>query len=85
VPMAVPRRVVAVHRDALVIRREQMMVYRVDAEDNAELLSVTTGIADGNLIEIHGEIEAGDRIIVRGNERLQPGQPVHILNPLDMQ
>jgi RND family efflux transporter MFP subunit len=85
VPLAIPRKVVAVHRDALVIRREQMMLYRVDADDNAELLSVTAGAADGNLIEIHGPIEPGDRIILRGNERLQPGQAVHILNPIDMQ
>lgn len=85
VPLAVPRRVIAVHRDALVIRREQTMVYRIDADDKAEMLPVTTGLAEGNLIEIVGPVEPGDRIVVRGNERLQPEQPVHILNPIDMQ
>lgn len=85
VPLAMPRRVIAVHRDALVIRREQTTVYRVDADDKAEMLPVTAGLAEGNLIEILGQVEAGDRIVIRGNERLQPGQPVYILNPIDMQ
>lgn len=39
---------------------------------------VDLGIADGNRIEVHGELEAGDRVVILGNERLRPGQPVRV-------
>lgn len=80
VPTAAPRETIAIHRDALVIRRDEVMVFRIDDDEQAELLSITTGIAVGDWVEVHGNIHAGDRIVVRGNERLQPGQRVMILN-----
>ncbi len=39
---------------------------------------VELGIADGNAIEVVGELTAGDRVVVLGNERLRPGQPVRV-------
>ena len=74
-PTSSPRRVVAVPRDALVIRRGGISVYRV-ADDKAEQVQVRTGVADTGLIEIIGEVKDGDQVIVRGNERLRPGQNV---------
>ncbi|MDA0282678.1 MAG: efflux RND transporter periplasmic adaptor subunit [Planctomycetota bacterium] len=44
---------------------------------------VTMGASDGRLIEIQGAIKAGDMIVVRGNERLRPGQDVVITETLD--
>jgi HlyD family secretion protein len=44
---------------------------------------VTMGASDGRLIEIQGAIKAGDRVVVRGNERLRPGQDVVITETLD--
>ena len=78
VPTAAPRTVVAVPRDALVLRRTGTTVFRIGADDTAERVSVTTGIAVGGLIEVEGGIEAGDRIVVQGNERLRPGQKVRV-------
>ena len=46
-------------------------------------VSVRLGVADGRLIEVHGDIKAGDRVVVRGNERLRPGQDVIITETLD--
>ena len=37
---------------------------------------VTTGLSFNGMIEIKGDIEAGQRVVVRGNESLQPGQRV---------
>ncbi len=79
IPSALARRVVAVPRDALVLRREGTSVFRVNDDNIAEAVRVETGIADGDLIEVHG-IEAGDRVVVRGGERLRPGQPVQVLD-----
>ena len=44
---------------------------------------VKMGVSDGRLIEIEGPIKAGELVVVRGNERLRPGQDVAITESLD--
>lgn len=78
-PTAIPREVLAVPRDALVLRRDGASVFRINGESKAEKLPVTVGIASGNLIEISGNIKPGDKIVVRGSERLRPGQTVSVI------
>lgn len=82
VPTATPRSVVAIHRDALVLRRSGTTVYRILPDNSAEAVVVDTGIAAGELIEVSG-IEPGDRVVTRGGERLRPGQMVQITNAPD--
>ncbi len=77
-PASAPREVVAVPRDALVLRSDAVYLFRVSADDTAERLSITTGIGDSALIEVVGDVAAGDRIVVRGGERLRPGQAVSV-------
>jgi RND family efflux transporter MFP subunit len=77
-PSADPREVVAVPRDALVLRRSETFVVRIGADDTAQRVPVRTGAAQGELVEVIGEIAAGDRLVVRGGERLAPGQRVRI-------
>lgn len=78
VPSAEPRKVLAVPRDALVLRRDGTTVYRIDDEGLAERVPVNTGIAVGELIEVDG-IVPGDKVVIRGGERLRPGQNVTII------
>ncbi len=78
VPSAEPRKVLAVPRDALVLRRDGTTVYRIDNEGLAERVPVNTGIAVGELIEVDG-IVPGDKVVIRGGERLRPGQNVTII------
>lgn len=82
VPTANPRTVIAIHRDALVLRRSGTTVYRILPDNSAEAVVVETGIAAGELIEVSG-IKAGDRVVTRGGERLRPGQMVQITNAPD--
>ena len=65
-----------VPRDALVIRRDGIYVFRVKEDDTVERIEVSTGAAVGNNIAIDGEIHDGDKVVIRGNERLRPGQSV---------
>ena len=76
VPIGMPRLVYAVPRDALVMRRTGISIFRISDENKAERISVQTGIASGNLIEVIGDLKAGDKVVTRGSERLRPGQDV---------
>lgn len=78
IPTAAAREVIAIPRDALVLRRDGTRVFRVKEDNTAEVVIVSTGIAAGDFIEVEGGIRAGDRVVVRGGERLRPGQPVAI-------
>ena len=88
VPTAAPREVLAVPRDALVLRRDGTTVFRINAvtgddgnaQNIAERILVSPGLGDGNLIEVTGDLLAGDMVVVRGAERLRPDMPVMIQN-----
>jgi RND family efflux transporter MFP subunit len=80
VPTAEPVEVLAVPRDALVLRRDGATVFRVREDGTAERVSVQPGLGDGMLIGVTGGLNSGDRVVVRGAERLRPGQPVRILD-----
>ena len=80
IPTAQARRVISVHRDALVIRRGSLTVFRVNSDNIAEQVSVSVGIGDGDYVEIIGSIEAHDALVTRGGERLRAGESVRISN-----
>ena len=77
-PTSAAREVLAVPRDALVLRREGASVFRVNDDMTVEKISVITGLGAGTLIEVIGEIDAGDTIVIRGAERLDTGASVQI-------
>ena len=77
-PTAAPREVITIHRDALVLRKGGISVFRINDENIAEQVSVQVGIGDGEYVEIRGDINAEDRIVTRGGERLHPGETVKI-------
>jgi RND family efflux transporter MFP subunit len=77
-PSAEPREVVAVPRDALVLRASETFVVKVAADDTTQRVSVKTGGAQDGLVEVIGDVVAGDRLVVRGGERLMPGQKVKV-------
>jgi RND family efflux transporter MFP subunit len=77
-PTARAKEVLTVPRDALVLRREGAFVFRIDEELMAEQVGVMTGLGAGNLIEVIGDINAGDMVVTRGGERLATGMRVQI-------
>lgn len=78
VPTSEVKEVLAVPRDALVLRPEGITVFIIDANDQAQQVNVTTGIGAGDKIQIFGAVSPGDRVVIRGNERLKSGQQVNI-------
>ena len=75
-PSSDPRKLVAVPRDALVLRGNEIFVLRVTSENLVEKVSVDTGIGLGSLVEVIGDVSGGDRLVTRGAERLKAGQEV---------
>lgn len=80
IPTAQAREVISVHRDALVIRRGSLTVFRINSQNIAEQVAVNVGVGDGDYIEIIGSIEADDAVVIRGGERLRAGETVRISN-----
>ncbi len=85
IPTAQARQVVAIHRDALVLRKGSVSVFRINNENIAEQIAVQVGIGDGDYIEVIGDIQANDRIVIRGGERLRPGTTVSVSDTIASQ
>lgn len=77
-PTEAPHDVIAVPRDAILLRPEGTAVFRIGADDAAELVPVQGGLTSGNLVAVTGALNPGDRIVIRGGETLQPGQKVQV-------
>ena len=77
-PTALAKEVLAVSRDALVLRREGASVFRVKDDMTVERVNVITGLGAGSHIEVMGELNPGDRIVIRGAERLSSGMPIRV-------
>ncbi len=78
VPTAQAVKTLTVHRDAVVLRRSGSYLYRVTAENSAERVNISLGIASGDYIQVFGGLAAGDRVVTVGNERMRPGQQVSV-------
>lgn len=76
IPSAVARNVLAVPRDALVLREDNTYIFKVGPRNVAQRIAIETGSEDGSLVEVRGPIQPGDKVIVRGAERLETGQKV---------
>ena len=79
-PTAAEKEVLAVPRDALILRREGASVFKVLADNTVEQIRVITGLGAGSHIEVIGDLAPGDQIVVRGAERLSTGTAVSISN-----
>ncbi len=79
-----PRPGFLVPKDALVLGGRAPLVYIVATDPRtkqqvANPVLVELGIAYEGLMQIVGNVKAGDLAVVRGNERLMPGVPIKIV------
>jgi len=91
-PQARPRRALLVPRDALVLRQNATYVFRV-REGRAERLAVepesgqqdwiaVSQLTGSQVIGDAPPLQAGDKVVVRGNERLRDGQAVQVIGSM---
>ena len=74
-PVGTARTAVTVHKDAILNRADKTVVFVV-AGDKAQMRPVRLGDAVGGRFEVLSGLDTGDLVVVRGNERLRPGQKV---------
>lgn len=74
-PAGAARDVVTVHKDAILNRKGRTLAVVV-VDGAADIRPVSLGAAVGNRFEVLDALKPGDVVVVRGNERLRPGQKV---------
>ena len=67
-----------VPKDAVVTAGDTRMVFRVNDGKAMPLNVKILGYYDGN-VAVEGSLQPGDQVVIRGNERLRPGQPVTVM------
>lgn len=82
-PLGQKKKMLLVHKDALVLGGRTKSVYVAATDPKTKMTSarpvaVQTGASFDSLIEVRGQLKAGDLVVVEGNERLRPGQPIRI-------
>ena len=71
-----------VPKDALTDSNGVKMLFVV--RDGAAVpLPVITGLEHEDRVQVEGEVNVGEQVVVRGNERLQPMQPVNVTSEIE--
>jgi RND family efflux transporter MFP subunit len=86
IPSGAARNAVTVHKDAITQRRGKRVVFivRVKKDENGKEITsvgirgVELGDAFGERFEVLSGLKPGDRVVVRGNERLRPNQKIRL-------
>jgi membrane fusion protein (multidrug efflux system) len=73
---------VVVPEDAVLTSLNQRVVWVVSPDKKVERRDVTIGVRRAGFVEITKGVTAGEKVVVGGAERLQPGAPV---NPVERQ
>ncbi len=76
-PIGKKRMVITVHKDALVNSRGNQIVFVVE-KGRARASKVHLGEGVGGRFEVLSGLEVGEKVVVRGNERLRDGKRVRI-------
>lgn len=79
IPLGGAESILTVSKDAIIKRADQSLVYLFE-NGTAAIRPVVLGRAVGDRFEVLSGLAPGDLAVVRGNERLQPGQPIRIGN-----
>lgn len=76
-PVGGTEKALLVPKDALVLGGPSPMIYLV-VDGKAVPVPVEVGISVDSLIQVKGGVAGGQKVVVRGNERLMPGQAVKV-------
>ena len=75
-PIGEPYMGTLVPKDAVVTQGTQQFVFLLSEDDSVGRTAVRTGVGVGQWVQVEGPLQSGDKVVIRGNERLQDGQKV---------
>ena len=75
-PKSTPIQSIAVPRDAIVLKSGQRYLFKIGADNKAQQVNADILSTVGLWVALRQGVSADDRIVIRGAERLQPGQTV---------
>ena len=70
---------VLVSKDAILVQGRLSYVYVVGENSISEQRYITTGASTGSSFAVVDGLQVGERVIVKGNERIRPGTPVRVV------
>jgi RND family efflux transporter MFP subunit len=73
--LATEKKALLVPKDAVVTAGDNRLVFMVNDGKAIPVPVKITGYYDGD-VAVEGDLKPGDQVVIRGNERLRPGQPV---------
>lgn len=76
--LAAQKSALLVPKDAVVTAGNNRLVFIVNDGKAIPVPVKILGYYDGN-VEVAGKLAPGSKVVIRGNERLQPGQPVSVI------
>ncbi len=81
-PVGASQAAILAPKDAVVLGGQSPLVFvlpadaKVGAPVTPQAVPVELGVSKGPLIQLRGELQPGQLVITRGNERIRPGLPV---------
>lgn len=75
-PAGASYRATVIPKDALLTQGQESYVFLLNGDDTVQRTLVESGGGIGAWIVVRGDIQPGQRVVTRGNERLQEGQAV---------
>jgi len=81
IALDVQRGVLAVPNEAVLAGQQGPFVYVVDAKNTAQTRSVVTGLTVGELTVVAQGLADGERVVIDGQSRLNPGSHVSLIGP----
>jgi len=75
-PVGATVEALVVPKDAVIRDGANEMLFRIKNDETVEAVPVVSGAGTGSWVTVEGPLDAGDRVVTRGNERLRPGQSV---------
>jgi len=79
IPSGAARIAITVHKDAVTQRRGKKVVFIADEEQKTVAMrSVELGDAFGARFEVLKGLKPGDKVVVKGNERLRANQQIRV-------
>jgi membrane fusion protein (multidrug efflux system) len=82
-PVGNPHQATLVPKDALVLSSSGTVVFVVN-DNTAHQVPVALGPSHDGYAEVQGDLPVGGYVVVRGNERLQPGQGVQVMDRTEL-